>query len=192
MIILFNPTNETLNMMYAGVAIVMEPSPEKTHKMQVEDACGKHLLNAFAQRGLCQLIFGDDEKTVAQAGISRNLEFKKLQIIRYNANNEQRKMAGLGYMPPTKELKRYSVELGIGLLEPYSIKDAELASIASARSENLALKAELETMRKENDETRTQLAKLIALMQPHQEEKKTPLAKILEEEPGVSPGKRKG
>lgn len=192
MITLFNPTNETLSMMFAGITYVMEPPRAPSHKLQVEDACGKHLLNAFAQRGLCQLVFGDSEELVARDGISRNLEFKKTQIMRYNSNNEQRKMQGLGYMPPTKELKRYSVELAIGLLEPYSMKDAELASIANARTENAALKTELETMRADNAETKKQLAELISLMHGGAKEKNTPLNKILEEDPGGSPGKRKG
>ena len=189
MITLFNPTNETLEMMFAGVRIVMEAYPASNSKLQVEDPCGKHLLNAFAQRGLCQLVFGDDEKLVSRAGIDRNLDFKKTQIMRYNASNEQRKMAGLGYMPPTKEIKRYSIELGIALLEPYSLKEAELTAISTARTENAALKGELEVMRSENAGIKVQLAQLISLMQGGQAgAKKSPLEKILEEEPRKGKG----
>ena len=188
MITLFNPTNETLEMMFAGIRYVMEPPPAVSSKLNSEDPCGKHLLNAFAQRGLCQLVFGDDEKVVAKAGIERNLDFKKVQIMRYNASNEQRKMAGLGYMPPTKEIKRYSIEMGIALLEPYSLKEAELTAISTSRAENAALKGELEVMRTENAGIKTQLAQLISLMQPKTEAKKSPLDRILEEEPRKGKG----
>lgn len=185
MITLFNPTNESLQMMFAGITYGMEPFPGPTSKLAVEDPCGKHLLNAFAQRGLCQLVFGDNEKVVARTGIERNLEFKKTQVIRYNSSNEQRKMAGLGYMPPTKELKRYSIELGIALLEPYSLKEAELTAIHTARTENAALKSDLEVMRAENAETKAQLSQIIAMMQGGrgEREKTTPLAKILDDGP---------
>lgn len=131
-------------MMYGGIAIVMEPAPAPSHKLNVEDPTGKHLLNGYAIRGLCQLVFGDDEKSVGDQGRERNTEFKKAQVVRYNTQNEQRKMAGMGYLPPTEEVKRYAFELGIKLLEPYSLKDAEVSAIHNVIKENMELKGILE------------------------------------------------
>jgi len=139
MIVLFNPTNETFEMMYGGIGISMKPGEKK----QVEDPCGKHLLNSHSPRGLCQLIYGDEEETVSKAGLRRNLEFKKNHVVRYNMMNEQRKMQGLGYIPPTKELSEYSLELGITLLEPYNIQDHTKSAIAQLSAENDSLKKQL-------------------------------------------------
>ena len=189
MITLFNPTNETLNMMYGGISIIMEPPPAPSHKMNVEDPTGKHLLNRFAQRGLCQLVFGDDEKIVGAQGVERNLEFKKTQIVRYNTQNEQRKMAGMGFLPPTETVKQYAFELGIKLLEPYSLKDMEVSAIHNAVKENLELKGRLEGQGIEMEALKSQVQTLIALMQGVAEAKKTPLGKILENDP---PHKGKG
>ena len=186
MITLFNPTNETLKMMYGGISVVMEPPPGPSHKMNVEDPCGRHLLNAFATRGLCSLIFGDDEKIVGAQGIERNLEFKKTQIVRYNTQNEQRKMSGMGYLPPTETVKQYAFELGIKILEPYSLKDAEVSAIHNVVKENIDLKGRLEGQSAEIGELKTQLQTLIGLIQGGKEatdSKKTPLSKILEDEP---------
>jgi hypothetical protein len=189
MITLFNPTNETLNMMYGGISIIMEPPPAPSHKMNVEDPTGKHLLNRFAQRGLCQLVFGDDEKVVGAQGVERNLEFKRAQIVRYNILNEQRKMQGMGYLPPGENIKGYSFELGIALLQPYSLKDAEVSAIHSAVKENIDLKRRIEAQGTEMEALKTQMQTLISLMHGVAEAKKTPLGKILENEP---PHKGKG
>ena len=171
-------------MMYGGISVVMEPSPAPSHKMNVEDPCGRHLLNAFATRGLCQLIFGDDEKIVGAEGIERNLEFKKAQIVRYNTQNEQRKMSGMGYLPPTDTVKQYAFEFGIKLLEPYSLKDAEVSAIHNAVKENMDLRLIVETQSKEMGILKTQLENLMNMMQGAADLKKTPLSKILEDEPG--------
>ena len=139
MIVLFNPTNELFEMMYGGIAMNLAPNS----KRQVDDPCGKHLLNSHSTRGLCQLIYGDDEENVSKAGVKRNLEFKKNHVVRYNQINEQRKMQGLGYIPPTKELKDYSLELGIQLLEPYNVQDVTKSAIATLSEENALLKQQL-------------------------------------------------
>lgn len=170
-------------MMYGGISIIMEPPPAPSHKMNVEDPTGRHLLNAFAARGLCSLIFGDDEKIVGAQGIERNLEFKKTQIVRYNTQNEQRKMSGMGYLPPTETAKQYAFELGIKLLEPYSLKDAEVSAIHNVVKENMDLKGRLESQSVEIGELKNQLHNFIESMQGARGEKKTPLGKILENEP---------
>jgi len=165
MITLFNPTNETLKMMYGGIAIVMEPPPAPSHRLNVEDPCGKHLLNAFATRGLCQLVYGDNEEIVGDAGRDRNTEFKKAQIVRYNTMNEQRKMSGMGYLPPTEDVKRYAFELGIKLLEPYTMKDAEVTAIHNAAKENQELKGQLQTQQTEINDLKFRLTQLVGLME---------------------------
>ena len=139
MITLFNPTNETLRMVYAGIDFILESG----QKRQADDACANHLLNSHGPRGLCQLVYGDDEKVVAKLGVQRNLEFKKNQVSRYNIMNEQRKMQGLGYLRPTEEIRKYAVELGLSLLEPYALKDEEKDAISTLQRENRELKSQL-------------------------------------------------
>lgn len=144
MLTLFNPTNEVFKMTFAGRDIILNPD----NKLQVDDNAGNHLLNAYGRRGLCQLVFGDDEGKVGQAGRVRNVEFKKDQITNYNIQNEQRKMGGLGYLKPTPTVQRYALELGISLLEPYTLKDMEKGEIASLMRENQELKKRIEEVMK--------------------------------------------
>ena len=118
---LFNPTNESLDMMYAGRGIVLDPG----EKLKVEDAAGRHLLNAFAPRGLCALEFGDDEGAAAEGGRERNLEFKKRMVMNHNQGNVARKQQGLSYRTPIKAVKEYAKELGLTLDEPYAVRDKE-------------------------------------------------------------------
>ena len=42
---LFNPTNEQLDMQYAGISIGLKPGEKQTFAMK----CATHLLNAFGQ-----------------------------------------------------------------------------------------------------------------------------------------------
>jgi hypothetical protein len=144
MIVLFNPTNEMFSMMYGGISVDLPPG----EKRQVEDPCGKHLLNGYGQRGLCQLVYGDVEEKVAAAGRKQNMEFKKTQVVRYNQMNEQRKMQGLGYIPPTPELTQYSSDLAIELREPYNVADQTKSTIATLSNENEMLKQQLQAMQK--------------------------------------------
>ncbi|MFH2076753.1 MAG: hypothetical protein ABIJ57_15645 [Pseudomonadota bacterium] len=199
MITLFNPTNETFKMMYGGIGILMEPSPAPSHKMNVEDPTGGHLLNAFSARGLCQLIFGDDEKAVGDEGRERNLEFKKAQVIRYNTLNEQRKMSGMGYLPPTDTVKQYAFELGIQLLQPYSLKDAEVSAIHNVVKENVELKGILVVQNEKIEKLENLVQNLVLSLGEGKKEslktssayagydpesKKSPRERIFEEEPG--------
>lgn len=115
-IMLFNPTNEKFEMQYAGRMLYL-PAGEK---LKVEDACGKHLLNAFSVRGLCSLEFGDDEQTVIAEGQRRNMEFKKQLVMRHNYRNVQRKQQGLAWTAPSATVKSYAAELNIALDEPYA------------------------------------------------------------------------
>jgi hypothetical protein len=118
---LFNPTNESFDMMYAGRGIVLDPG----EKLKVEDAAGRHLLNAFAPRGLCALEFGDDEAIASEGGRERNLEFKKRMVMNHNQGNVARKQQGLSYRTPIKVVREYAKELGLTLDEPYAVRDKE-------------------------------------------------------------------
>src|SRR4030042_2399328 len=143
MITLFNPTNEHLTkMVHGGIEYDLKADGIK----EFEDSVAKHLLTHFEQRGLCQLKFGDKQEIIAKQGKERNMEFKKKQVMNYNIMNEQRKMAGLGYLRPTDEVKKYYLELGIGLLEPYTMKDQEKGEISRIMSENEELKKRLDKM----------------------------------------------
>ena len=139
MIVLYNPTNEELQMQHSGISMSMKADT----KLEVNDACGRHVLNAMGQRGLTQLTYGCDEEKIKNEALSRNLAFKKKQIMEYNQKNENRKQMGLAYLPPTTNVTDYSIELAITLLEPFTMKDAEKQKISEAETENKALKEEM-------------------------------------------------
>jgi hypothetical protein len=138
-LMLFNPTSEDLDMQYAGVSLTMKSGEKHLYEI----ACAKHLLNAFGQRGLTSLTYGCDEEKVRQAAVERNHEFKVKQVVDYNQRNENRKMMNLGFLPPTPFVKKYALELGINLLEPYNVREEERAGIAAGKMENEALKQEM-------------------------------------------------
>jgi len=132
--VLFNPTDEDIDMQYSGVSFTLKAGEKKTF----EAKCANHLLNSFGQRGLSYLAYGSDEEAIAAAGRERNRDFKHRMVTDFNVRNENRKNMGLGYHVPTKELKRYAEELELELMEPYAPRDKE-------RSELLAQKDYLET-----------------------------------------------
>jgi hypothetical protein len=114
---LFNPTNEDFgDMMFGGRGYPLKAG----EKIKVDDACGRHLINAYSVRGLCSLEYGDEEGAIAEAGIKRNLEFKKRLINQHNQSNISRRQQGLPYRPPTAQLRKYSEEMNIVLEEPYT------------------------------------------------------------------------
>ena len=127
------------NMQYAGRSFTLEAG----EKLEVNEACANHVLNSFGQRGLTFLKYGDDEDTVGKEAKQRYEDFKKRQVSVYNVMNEQRKMGGLGYVPPSEKIREYALELGITLLEPYTLKDKEKEGIARANRENEELKAQV-------------------------------------------------
>ena len=160
---LWNPTNETLDMQYAGISISLKPGQRQVYHIK----CANHLLNAFGQRGLTSLPYGADEEKIGKDAIKRNKDFKTKQVVDYNQRNENRKAMNLGYLPPTEKLKEYAIELGLKLLEPYQVRDEERAGIANANTETAALKTELES-------TKTQLAEMKAMMEQLLAQKKEP------------------
>ena len=120
-----------------------------------------HLLNAFGQRGLTSLPYGGDEEKISKEAIQRNLAFKKKQVVEYNQRNENRKAMNLGFLPPTEEIKKYALELGLKLLEPYTVRDEERAGIAKASVENEDLKQKLEAQSKEMAELKEMMKQLM-------------------------------
>lgn len=171
-LMLWNPTNEDFDMQYAGISISLKAGQKQSFAMK----CATHLLNGFGQRGLTSLTYGCDEEKVGREAIQRNLDFKKKQVIEYNQRNENRKHMGLGYLPPTNHVKKYAIELGISLLEPYSMKDAERSEISKLATENSELKAQM-----------AQLLEKVNAMFAKKEEVVTPQPELQEPEPEPDP-----
>ncbi len=162
---LWNPTNETLDMQYAGISLSIEPSAEPKQEHTFPVRCSMHLLNAYGQRGLTSVPFGataEQIEKIRKEAIARNIEFKKHQILIYNQTQEQRKMTGhLGYQTPTPELKKYAIELGIKLMEPYSFKDAEMEAVARTSLENDKLKLQIEEMQRKHEAEMAEIKELM-------------------------------
>lgn len=156
---LWNPTNEDLEgMQYAGISIGLKAGEKQIFAIK----CAAHLLNAFGQRGLTSLVYGSDEGKVGKAAIQRNLDFKTKQVVDYNQRNENRKAMQLGYLPPTETLKKYALELGLKLLEPYTVRDEERAGITKATAENEELKKKLAAQEGELSEMKEMMKQLLA------------------------------
>lgn len=134
---IWNPTNEKLTYQVGGKSYFFTPG----ERIKLEDSVAKHLLHNLGPRGLSVLEYGCDEKQIGDDGIERNREFKVKQITEYNQRNETRKQTNFPYLTPTKEIKAYAIELGIGLLEPYAPRDEEHEATASMRKEIDELKA---------------------------------------------------
>jgi hypothetical protein len=141
-IILFNPTNEDFETQYTGETIMILAGA----KIKVDDPRGRHILNTLGPRGLVTLEYGDEgagEDKKANDGISRNKAFKRKQVLDFNQNNQQRLQGKMPYLSPSRQLKKYAEELGIGLEEPYKVID-------SANEEMARLIAEKESLEKSN------------------------------------------
>jgi len=155
---LWNPTNEDLEgMQYAGISIGLKAGEKQIFAIK----CAMHLLNAFGRRGLTSLTYGSDEEKVGKAAIQRNLDFKTKQVVDYNQRNENRKAMQLGYLPPTETLKKYALELGLKLLEPYTVRDEERAGITKATAENEELKKKLAVQETEMAEMKEMMKQLL-------------------------------
>lgn len=156
--VLWNPTDEDFDdMQYAGISISLKAGEKQAFAMK----CATHLLNAFGQRGLTSLIYGADEEKISREAIQRNRDFKVKQVVDYNQRNENRKSMNLGFLPPTELLKKYAIELGLKLLEPYTVRDEERTGISEAKQENELLKAKLENQEKEMAELKDMMKQFI-------------------------------
>jgi hypothetical protein len=137
MIFLWNVTKEPFDYTYGGLNYRIEAGKRK----QVSEAEGNHALNAIGSRGLKRLVFDDDGKSINEEQIEkdaleRSREFKIRQINNYNFQNQERKASGKSYNPPTAEVRRYAVELGIALLQGYDMATGEREVIAKLSKEN--------------------------------------------------------
>jgi hypothetical protein len=156
--VLWNPTNEDFDMQYAGVSLTLKSGEERA----MEINCAKHLLNGFGQRGLTSLVYGCDEKTkksIGDAAIKRNYDFKVKQVVDYNQNNERRQMQKMSYVEPTTHVVQYARELKIKLLEPYAQRDAERGDISNLQQENSQLKGQISDLMGRFDLLMAQLSK---------------------------------
>jgi hypothetical protein len=161
--VLFNPTNEDMDMQYAGISLTLAAGTKQAYEI----SCARHLLNGFGPRGLTSLIFGADEAKVAAEAIQRNKDFKAKQVVDYNQRNEARKQMGLGYLPPTEHVKKYAIELGLELLEPYRVRNEERGEVADVRRENAELKAQMTALMSKFDT-------LMAMKKEQEEEPEEP------------------
>lgn len=167
---LWNPCNEDFDMQYSGLSIRLSPGEKQLFPI----ACASHLLNAFGQRGLTSLVYGSEEEKVGEAARQRNYEFKKRQVVEYNQRNENRKSMGMGYLPPGQKVKDYALELGVKLLEPYSMKDEERAAISNSSKENEDLKRKLADQAKEMSELKDFMREFLEANKPKPEQKEEP------------------
>lgn len=144
MIFLWNPTKEDFTFQYGGLNYTISADSRK----KVLEPMGNHALNALGARGLTRLIFDDDGKSIDEEkikadSVERNREFKIRQIVTYNERNERRKASGQPYDPPTPQVKKYALDLGITLLQPYAMADAERGKIGELSKENDDLKTQI-------------------------------------------------
>ena len=146
-IVIWNPTNEELKGQYSGRTFFF-PSGAK---IKVDDNAGNHLLHNLGDRGLTSLEYECDEKQVEADAIQRNKDFKTRQVIEFNQRNESRKQTNFPYLSPTKEVKAYAIELGMGLYEPFTPRDPEREGMAILRAENSQLKNTLDDVLKKMD-----------------------------------------
>jgi len=156
--VIFNPTNEDLDMQYAGVSFTIRAGK----KAKIMDHAANHLLNAFGPRGLCDLPYGADEEKVAAQGRERNRDFKIRQVTDFNVRNEARKHMQLGYLPPSDTIKKYAKEMGIDLMQPYALKNVERLE----RDERVA------ALERQNEELQGQLSQLLELVKAQMQQPK--------------------
>jgi len=162
MITLYNPTNEQFDMQHQGISFSMKSD----EKLEVDDARARHVLNSMGPRGLTSLSYGCDEEKIQKEAIARNLVFKKKQIIEYNQRNENRKMEGKSYLPPTSSVTTYAIELGLKLLEPFTMKDEERSVISSEKKKNVKFENDLKELQKENSELKDMMSQLLEKLSP--------------------------
>lgn len=170
-LVIYNPTNEILTATYIGETC--EIAPEQ--KLKMDDARARHLLNNLGARGLVTLEYGDQgdgEEKKAKEGRTRNREFKRQQVLRYNQMNESHKQQGLPYVVIPEQVQEYAKELGLVLVQPYQYKDKEVEEISQlreTRDDQFRYIKKLEDTNKENQDQiaalSSKVADLITIMQ---------------------------
>ncbi len=147
MIFLWNCTNEDMDFTYGGLSYTLLSGK----RLKVDEAMGRHVLNNLGARGMTRLDFDEDGHSVNEDKISldaldRNREFKIRQIVTYNERNERRKASNQPYDTPSKVIKQYAAELGIELLQPYTLSDGEKGQIGKLSKENEELRLQMATL----------------------------------------------
>jgi hypothetical protein len=162
--VLFNPTNEVLECFYVGEKVTI-PSGAK---IRVDDPRGRQVLNELGRRGLRELEFGDEgagELRKAEEGREANRDFKRKQIMNFNAVQDQRVQQKLPYLVPEPFLKEYAKELGMVLYEPYSSTDESKREGVELRDEIRRKENEIAEKDKALEALKTQVGELTGLVQ---------------------------
>lgn len=156
MIVLLNYTDEDLGYQYGGLSYTISAKKEgKAGTKKVQDSEGHHALNSLGARGLTKVEYDDEgqpcngEKNETDA-IERNRQFKIRQVNNYNYRNQQRKASGQSYDVPTREVAKYAVELGIDLLQPYTMAIGEKAEIAKLNQADTEKDKRMEKLEEQN------------------------------------------
>jgi hypothetical protein len=184
--IVFNPTNEDLTAMHGGCNLTIKKFPEKGHKMKLDDAKAKHLLNILGPRGLTVLEYddaldgGDKENQKAEDGRERNRQFKIKQVTMYNQDNESRKAQKLGYVDPPPHITEYSKELGIGIIAPYQVQDLKNEEISVLKKEKAEDAAKMKDMTTKFN-AMYELLQNKGMLMSEEEEEEAEIAKVIQE-----------
>lgn len=167
-LVVWNPTNDDFDLQYAGFSFTIKAG-EKRH---LEINCANYALTAMGPRGLTSLVYGDEarESQIGADAIARNKAFKTRQVVLYNQQNENRKHMNLGYLPPAEHLKKYALELGLKLLEPYTVRDEERNAISQTKQVNEELSARLAAQDKEMAELKDMLKQFMSKDEPAKQE----------------------
>jgi len=140
--IIGNFTPDAVEWMHIGITGTIEPG----ETVEMDDSRAKHVLNAFARRGLVQLRYGDELEGKKAESMAQWTNFWEQQIVTFNQHNEDQKEKGNRYARPTKELEAHAKILKLELLQPFRIKTKdESPELAVLREENVALKATVDT-----------------------------------------------
>lgn len=161
--VLFNPTNERFETQYIGEVVVIPSYPEEGHILKVDSARARHVLNVLSPRGLCVLNYGDSEQKkeeIAKAGRERNKAFKRKMVIQFNQQNEANKQRTLPYLVPTEQLTSYADELGIALLQPYTVESDTQEKIGSLVQEINAKDEKIKIQDRQVEDLQSQVSAL--------------------------------
>lgn len=178
---LFNPTKEDFTTQYGGTTFIIPAYPKEGHMVRVDDNKGNFILNQLGPRGLTSLDYGDEgdaKKRKAEDGIRRNIEFKRMQIARYNRDNEARKARHLEYVSPPSFITEWSKELGVGLIAPYEVSDVKNEEIAKLREETAKKDSQIDKLTNQVQELLQLVQKSIPVLQKAKEETEDEKAKF--------------
>ncbi len=149
---LWNPTDEKLVGKYDGANTVLEPNA----KVRVDTPRANHILTQLESRGLVVLEYGDSDEVLEEKkkdALRRQEKFEKLQIRRYNLDNEKRKRAQKMWVDPPKQVEQFAIKWSVPLVEYWSAEDAKAEAMAEAMNNDKQIKLE-------NQELKAQIAEM--------------------------------